>query len=126
MEARLRHMTVPKIRVVSNNVVRGFAVIFRSGLKLGTVLFVALTTVSLLNGGTHYLEGKLKGSLKPSRETSGNLVIPRRPHGASSVHAFKPAVSVKRRGENRLLLKESSHLLNEFDRLARILVRLGR
>ena len=56
MEIKKRRPFSPNVKMVSKGVFQQFVTLFRAGLGLGLMLFVALTTFSVLNHGANLIE----------------------------------------------------------------------
>ena len=59
MEIQERRQTSPNVKMLSNGVFHRFVTWFRAGLGLGLMLFVALTTFSVLTHGTNLIWGSV-------------------------------------------------------------------
>ena len=77
MEIQERRKTSPNVKTVSNGVFHQFVAWFRAGLGLGLMLFVALTTFSVLSHGVNWIEGSAKQGQSRDPRQGFSPVLPR-------------------------------------------------
>ncbi len=91
-------------------------VLFRRGLSFGLVLFVALSTLSILNRGTDSFGeflGLKKHGVAPADDTPRMLLVPRTSQGYTSAYSYRPPTGSGRgTSSTRDTIRESSYFLN--------------
>ena len=101
------------VRHVSRNFWARFRILTGTGVSLGFVLFVALTTVTLKNRSSNFVGAAWKRNLERRlNEPSRNFVIPRTPN-YSPVRVFRPTVVVRRPTEDYRMVQEKRLLWND-------------
>lgn len=126
VQVRAVRSVIPDFKGVSSGLFEGFRLTVRRGVSLGLVLFLALSTLSILNRGTDFLQSAMANSVKSGHGASRNLVIPRRVTVPASVYAVRtPRASVPQESA-RETLRETGYFLNELKHFTQTLARFGK
>ena len=126
MEIQERRQTSPNVKMVSNGVSHQFVTWFRAGLGLGLMLFVALTTFSVLSHGANLIEGSVKqGQSKESGQGFGS-VLPKTV-SAAPVRVVRSTVAVQKSQDDYRMFREQARFVTDLsNNVSRTLSRLAR
>ena len=126
MEIQDRRPIAPNVKTVSKGVFQQFVSWFRAGLGLGLMLFVALTTLSVLTHGANLIEGSAKqGQLR----VAGQGLSPVYPMTgfAAPVRVVRSVVVVQKSQDDFRMFHEQARFVTDLsDNLSRMVSRLAR
>jgi hypothetical protein len=126
MEIQERRQTSPNVKMVSNGVFHQFVTWFRAGLGLGLMLFVALTTFSVLNHGANLIEGSAKQGQSKDPEQGFGSVLPK-VVPVAPVQVIRNTVSVQKNQDDYRMFREQARFVTDLsDNVSRTLSRLAR
>jgi hypothetical protein len=126
LEACEERMFTPNVRIVSRSYAARFRALFSTGISLGLVLFVALTTVSVLNRGSDLVGTAWKRNWDRKESVQRDLTIPKvqRP---IPLQTFRSTVVMSRKPESsRDTIRESSYFLDDLNRFFQSLARFAK
>jgi len=103
--------TSVNMRTISRNVWARFRTLTGAGVSLGFVLFVALTTVTLINRGSHFAGVSWRGMWNEEKPVR-NLLIPVMP-STRNAQPYRPRVSGERPADDYQASRERRMLLND-------------
>ena len=72
-----RRLIAPNVKMVSSEALHQFVAWFRAGVGLGLMLFMALTTFSVLSHGAKWVEGSAKQGPLREKGQGGSPVLPK-------------------------------------------------
>ena len=126
MEIQDRRQTSPNVKMVSNGVFHQFVTWFRAGIGLGLMLFVALTTFSVLNHGANLIERSAKqGQSKDPGQGFGPALPKTSP--AVPVRVIRSTVSVQKSQDDYRMFREQARFVTDLSESAsRMVSRLAR
>ena len=126
MEIQERRQTSPNVKMVSKGVFQQFVTWFRAGLGLGLMLFVALTTFSVLTRGANLIEGSAKqGQSKDPGQGFGSVLPKAVP--VAPVQVIRNTVSVQKNQDDYRMFREQARFVTDLsDNVSRTLSRLAR
>ena len=126
MEIQERRQTSPNVKMVSKGVFQQFVTWFRAGLGLGLMLFVALTTFSVLTHGANLIEGSAKqGQSKDPGQGFGSVLPKAVP--VAPVQVIRSTVTVQKRQDDYRMFREQARFVTDLsDNVSRTLSRLAR
>jgi len=110
---------------VRGSVLGGLVLLVRRGVGLGVVLFLALSTFSILNHGAGCLEAFLKGSLaqKDEQKEARSYTVSRPVSGLAAARSQSP---VKQGQDMTKTIRESGYFLGSLDYFIRSLAKVGK
>ncbi len=126
LEASQERMFTPNVRIVSRSFTAKFRALFITGISLGIVLFVALTTVSVLNRGSDFVGATWKRNWDRKESVRRDLMIPKvqRP---IPLQTFRSTVVITQKPESpRDTIRESSYFLDDLNRFSQSLARFAK
>ena len=125
-EIQERRQVAPNVKMVSRGVFQQFVAWFRAGLGLGLMLFVALTTFSVLNHGANLIEGSAKqGQSKDPGQGFGPVLPKAVP--VAPVQVIRSTVSVQKSQDDYRMFREQARFVTDLsDNVSRTLSRLAR
>ncbi len=119
---------VPYVKGTLREAFEGFRTSVKRGISFGIVLFLALSTFSVLSWSVQYLEVSVRNTLRSSAEV--HSTAPRRAEVFYRRVPMKPFVSAQVRAQGSLnardVIRESSYFLNTLDNFGRSLARFGK
>jgi len=118
MEIQERRPIAPNVKIVSKRVLHQFVTWLRTGIGLGLMLFVALTTFSTLTHGANWIEGLAKQSQLRARGQGRSLVLPIMAY-AAPVRVVRSAVMVQKSQDDYRMFHEQANLACDLLRIAR-------
>ena len=126
MEIQERRKTSPNVKTVSNGVFHQFVTWFRAGLGLGLMLFVALTTCSVLSHGANLIgESVMQGQSKDSGRGFGP-VLPKTVPATPGRAIRSPVTAQKSQDDYRMFREQARFVTDLSDNVSRTLSRLAR
>ncbi len=126
MEIQDRRQTSPNVKMVSNGVFHQFVTWFRAGLGLGLMLFVALTTFSVLSHGANLIEGSVKQGQSREPGQGFGPVLPKTVP-AAPVRVVRSTVSVQKSQDDYRMFREQARFVTDLsNNVSRTLSRLAR
>ena len=125
-EIQERRQTSPNVKMVSKGVFQQFVTWFRAGLGLGLMLFVALTTFSVLTHGANLIGGSAKqGQSKDPGQGFGSVLPKAVP--VAPVRVIRNTVSVQKSQDDYRMFREQARFVTDLsDNVSRTLSRLAR
>jgi hypothetical protein len=126
MEIQERRQTSPNVKMVSNGVFHQFVAWFRAGLGLGLMLFVALTTFSVLTHGANLIGGSAKqGQSKDPGQGFGSVLPKAVP--VAPVRVVRSTVAVQKSQDDYRMFREQARFVTDLSESAsRMVSRLAR
>ena len=110
MEIQDRRPIAPNVKTVFKGVFQQFVSWFRAGLGLGLMLFVALTTFSVLSHGANWIEGSAKqGESRDPRQ--GFSPAPSKTDYAAPVRVVRSSVVVHKSQDDYRMFREQARLV---------------
>ena len=125
-EIQERRPIAPNVKTVSKGVFQQFVAWFRAGLGLGLMLFVALTTLSVLSHGADWIEGSAKQD--QLRETGqGRSPVLSKADYVMPVRVLRGTEAFQKSQDDYRMFREQSRLVTDLtDSLSRTLSRLAK
>jgi len=126
MEIQERRPIAPNVKMVSKGVFQQFVSWFRAGLGLGLMLFVALTTFSVLSHGANWIEGSVKqGQSRDSRQ--GFSPVLSKMEIAAPVRVARSTVAVQKSQDDYRMFREKARFVTDLsNNVSRTLSSLAR
>ena len=126
MEIQERRKTSPNVKMVSNGVFHQFVTWFRAGLGLGLMLFVALTTYSVLSHGANLIGGSvMQGQSKDPGRGFGPVLPKTVP--AAPVRVIRSTVTAQKSQDDYRMFREQARFVTDLsDNVSRTVSRLAR
>jgi hypothetical protein len=126
MEIQERRQVAPNVKTVSKGVFQQFVSWFRAGLGLGLMLFVALTTFSVLSHGANWIEGSAKqGQSRDPRQGFSPMLPKTDP--VASVRVVRSTVAVQQSQDDYRMFREQARFVTDLtDNLSRTVSCLAR
>ena len=111
-EIQETRQVAPNVKTVSRGVFQQFVAWFRAGLGLGLMLFVALTTFSVLSHGANWIEGSAKqGQLRdPGQGFSPELT---KTDPAAPVRVVRSTVAVQQSPDDYRMFREQARFVTD-------------
>ncbi len=103
--------TSVNMRTISRNVWARFRTLTGAGVSLGFVLFVALTTVTLMDRGSNFARASWRGMWNEEKPVR-NLLIPVMP-STRNAQPYRPRVSGERPADDYQASRERRMLMND-------------
>ena len=121
-----RRLTSPNVKMVSSEALHQFVTWIRAGMGLGLMLFMALTTFSVLSHGANWIEGSVKqGQFRDSKQ-GGNPVLPKTDYVMPVRVLRSTAVAQKSQDDYRMFHEEARLVSDLTENLSRTLSRLAK
>lgn len=126
MEIQERRPIAPNVKMVSKGVFQQFVSWFRAGLGLGLMLFVALTTFSVLSHGANWIEGSVKqGQSRDPRQ--GFSPVLSKTEIAAPVRVARSTVTVQKSQDDYRMFREKARFVTDLsNNVSRTLSSLAR
>ena len=121
-----RRLIAPNVKMVSSEALHQFVTWFRAGLGLGLMLFVALTTFSVLSHGANLIEGSAKqGQSKDPGQGFGSVLPKAVP--AAPVRVIQSTVAVQKSQDDYRMFREKARFVTDLsNNVSRTLSSLAR
>jgi len=126
MEIQERRPIAPNVKTVSKGVFQQFVSWFRAGLGLGLMLFVALTTFSVLSHGANWIEGSVKqGQSRDPRQGFSPVLSNANP--VAPVRVVRSTVAVQKGQDDYRMFREKARFVTDLsNNVSRTLSNLAR
>ena len=125
-EIQERRQVAPNVKTVSRGVFQQFVAWFRAGLGLGLMLFVALTTLSVLSHGTSWIEGSAKQGQSREPRQGFSPVLPKT-DPAAPVRVVRSTVAVQKSQDDYRMFREKARFVTDLsNNVSRTLSSLAR
>ena len=125
-EIQETRQVAPNVRTVSRGVFQQFVAWFRAGLGLGLMLFVALTTFSVLSHGANWIEGSAKQGQSRDPRQDFSPVLPKT-GPAAPVQVVRSTVAVQKSQDDYRMFHEQARLVTDLtNNLSRTLSSLAK
>ena len=126
MEIQERRPIAPNVKTVSRGVFQQFVAWFRAGLGLGLMLFVALTTLSVLSHGANWIEGSAKQGQSRDLRQGFSPVLPKA-DPAAPVLGLRSTVAVQKSQDDYRMFREKARFVTDLsNNVSRTLSNLAR
>ena len=126
MEIQERRPIAPNVKTVSTGVFQQFVAWFRAGLGLGLMLFVALTTFSVLSHGANWIEGSAKQGQSRDPRQGFSPVLPKM-DTAAPVRVVRSTVAVQQSQDDYRMFREKARFVTDLsNNVSRTLSSLAR
>jgi len=126
MEIQERRPIAPNVKTVSKGVFQQFVSWFRTGLGLGLMLFVALTTFSVLSHGANWIEGSVKQGQSRDPRQGFSPVLPKTDF-AAPVRVVRSTVAVPKSQDDYRMFREKARFVTDLsNHVSRTLSNLAR
>ena len=126
MEIQDRRLITPNVKMVSSEALHPFVSWFRAGVGLGLMLFMALTTFSVLSHGANWIEGSVKQDPLREKGQGGKPVLPKT-DSVMPVRVLRSTVVVRKSQDDYRMFHEEARLVtNLTENLSRTLIRLAK
>ena len=124
LETQERRQSSPNVKTVSKGVFQQFVSWFRAGLGLGLMLFVAVTTFSVLSHGATWIEGSAKQG-QPRDPGQGFSPVLHETDSVSPIHVVRSAVVVQKSQDDcRMSREKARFVVGISDRVSQMVSRL--
>ena len=125
-EIQERRPIAPNVKTVSKGVFQQFVAWFRAGLGLGLMLFVALTTFSVLSHGANWIEGSAKQGQSRDPRQGFSPVLPKM-DTAAPVRVVRSTVAVQQSQDDYRMFREKARFVTDLsNNVSRTLSSLAR
>ncbi len=126
MEIRERRQVAPNVKMVSRGVFQQFVAWFRAGLGLGLMLFVALTTLSVLSHSANWIEGSAKQGQSRDPRQGFSPVLPKA-DPAAPVRVVRSTVTAQKSQDDYRMFREKARFVTDLsNNVSRTLSSLAR
>jgi len=126
MEIQERRPIAPNVKMVSKGVFQQFVAWFKAGLGLGLMLFVALTTFSVLSHGANWIEGSAKQGQSRDPRQGFSPVLPKT-DSVASVRVLRSTVAVQQSQDDYKMFREKARFVADLsNNVSRMVSRLAR
>jgi len=126
MEIQERRPIAPNVKTVSKGVLQQFVSWFRAGLGLGLMLFVALTTFSVLSHGANWIKGSVKQGQPRDPRQGFSPVLPKS-DSAAPVRVVRSTVAVQKSQDDYRMFREKARFVTDLsNNVSRMLSNLAR
>ena len=126
MEIQERRKTSPNVKTVSKGVFHQFVTWFKAGIGLGLMLFVALTTFSVLSHGSNWIEGSAKQGQSRDPRQGFSPVLPKTDF-AAPVRVVRSTVAVQKSQDDYRMFREKARFVTDLsNHVSRTLSNLAR
>ena len=126
MEIQDRRPIAPNVKMVSREALHQFVAWFRAGMGLGLMLFMALTTFSVLSHGANWLEGSAKQGQAREKGQGFSPVLPKTDY-VMPVRVLRSTAGVRKSQDDYRMFHEQARLVTDLtDNLSRTLSRLAK
>ena len=126
MEIQDRRQVAPNVRMVSKVVFEQFVAWFKTGIGLGLMLFVALTTFSVLSHGANWIEGSAKQGQSRDPRQGFSPVLPKTDY-AAPVRVVRSTVAVQQSQDDYRMFREKARFVTDLsNNVSRTLSSLAR
>ena len=120
-----RRLIAPNVKMVSSEAFHQFVAWFRAGIGLGLMLFMALTTFSVLSHGAKWVEGSAKQSQLREKGQGGSPVLPKT-DSVMPVRVLRgTAVAQKSQDDYRMFHEQARLVTDLTNNLSRTLISLA-
>ena len=126
MEIQERRPIAPNVKTVSKGVLQQFVSCFRAGLGLGLMLFVALTTFSVLSHGANWIKGSVaQGQSRDPRQGFSPVLSNADP--VAPVRVVRSTVAVQKGQDDYRMFREKARFVTDLsNNVSRTLSNLAR
>ena len=121
-----RRLIAPNVKMVSSEAFRQFVAWFRAGIGLGLMLFMALTTFSVLSHGAKWVEGSAKQGQLREKGQGGSLVLPKTDYVMPVRVSRSTAVAQKSQDDYRMFHEQARLVTDLTNNLSRTLSSLAK
>ena len=121
-----RRLIAPNVKMVSSEAFRQFVAWFRAGIGLGLMLFMALTTFSVLSHGAKWVEGSAKQGQLREKGQGGSPVLPKTDYVMPVRVSRSTAVAQKSQDDYRMFHEQARLVTDLTNNLSRTLSRLAK
>ena len=126
MEIQERRPIAPNVKTVSKGVFQQFVAWFRAGLGLGLMLFVALTTFSVLSHGANWIEGSARQGQSRDPRQGFSPVLPKA-DSVVPVRVVRSTVAVQQSQDDYRMFREKARFVTDLsNNVSRTLSSLAR
>ena len=126
MEIQERRQVAPNVKMVSRGVFQQFVAWFRAGLGLGLMLFVALTTLSVLSHGANWIKGSAKQGQSRDPRQGFSPVLPKA-DPAAPVRVVRSTVTAQKSQDDYRMFREKARFVTDLsNNVSRTLSSLAR
>ena len=121
-----RRLITPNVKMVSSEALHQFVTWFKAGMGLGLMLFMALTTFSVLSHGAKWVEGSAKQGQLREKGQGGNPVLPKTDY-VMPVRVLRSTAGVQKSQDDYRMFHEQARLVTDLtDDLSRTVSRLAK
>ena len=125
-EIQETRQVAPNVKMVSRGVFQQFVAWFRAGLGLGLMLFVALTTLSVLSHGANWIEGSAKQGQSRDPRQGFSPVLPKT-DPVAPIRVARSTVAVQGSQDDYRMFREKARFVTDLsNNVSRTLSSLAR
>ena len=121
-----RRLIAPNVKMVSSEAFRQFVAWFRAWIGLGLMLFMALTTFSVLSHGAKWVEGSAKQGQLREQGQGGSPVLPKTDYVMPVRVLRGTAVAQKSQDDYRMFHEQARLVTDLTNNLSRTLSSLAK